>query len=814
MRIRNIIIIGCSVFAVAAVTAPGAYDHLIRVYYDGAPSRLANTSFVPYAAYEDYAVGEVSISYGERLKARGFRFDVIAEDPSQKNIWEVRLPVAALPAAADVLLTFAPSRYIVATPRDVDVVAGDRARRLRPIAVDFEAFAKEPRPVAFEARNEVAEIVAAVNRGRYERTVRDLVAFGTRYSYSFKCKQVADYIEDALSAVNLDVKRDRYFGPELKRVAAANGDVAWAAGELGVVAKTTDGGKRWRIMTRAGGDELSAVACASADVAWVGGTDGVDGVIWRTQDGGLTWDKQTITQDDITDLYFLDGRRGWAVTSYGAVFRTSDGGDNWQRLSVVGTWLWSVSFSDGNNGLICGASGYLARTTDGGASWKRVGAPPDLKLEAVAHRNAAEAYVVGEDGTVLRSRDGGANWAPLELRTGTLLRDVEFAGNYGYIVGGIGGFWRTRDGSSWQKKAAPKYVLYSVAAAPPEIVWCGSGGGALLYSPDGGGSWEDHAANADPTSEFVWDNVWAVQRGRGGATGTVLVCAHYDSLSNLSNLERPDAPAPGADDNATGTAAVIEFARASRNHAYRRDVIYICFSGEEEGLLGSSHFVSRMATAGEPLLGVLNMDMLGYADKLPEDADVITDRRSAWLAEYARAAATTYVAGLGVDVIVDERMWYSDHKPFWDFGYAANLVIEDWPLIYKYVHTSKDLPKWLNFDVATSMTRGVVAAAASLASPTSVPVISSLDAVKVYPNPYKPGKHEGRVYFADLPPYSKIYFYNVAGELVYAGANGAEPLWPLELELKIETIKSSGVYLYVIEAPSGERKIGKLAVIH
>ncbi len=812
MRIHNIIIIGCSVFAVAAVPAPGAYDHLIRVYYDGAPSRLANTSFVPYAAYEDYAVGTVSVGYGERLKARGFRFDVIAEDPSQKNIWEVRLPVAALPAAADILLTFGPSRYIVATPRDVDIVAGDRARRLRPIAVDFEAFAKKPRPVAFEARNEVAEIVAAVNRGRYERTVRDLVAFGTRYSYSFKCKQVADYIEDALSAVNLDVKRDRYFGPELKRVAAANGDVAWAAGELGVVAKTTDGGKRWQVMTRAGGDEVSAIACASADVAWLGGTDGV---IWRTQDGGLTWDKQTITQDDINDLYFLDGRRGWAVTSYGAVFRTSDGGDIWQRLSVVGAWLWSVSFSDGNNGLICGANGYLARTTNGGVSWKQVGAPPKLKLEAVAHRSAAEAYVVGEDGTVLRSADGGANWAPLELRTDTLLRDVEFAGNYGYIVGGIGGFWRTRDGSSWQKKAAPKYVLYSVAAAPPEIVWCGSGGGALLYSPDGGDSWEDHAANADPTSEFVWDNVWAVQRGRGAATGTVLVCAHYDSASKLSSLELPDAPAPGADDNATGTAAVIEFARASRNHAYRRDVIYICFSGEEEGLLGSSHFVSRMATAGEPLLGVLNMDMLGFADKLPEDLDIFTDRRSAWLAEYTRAAATTYVAGLGVGVTVDERMWYSDHKPFWDFGYTANLAIEDWPLIYKYLHTSKDLPKWLNFDVATSMTRGVVAAAASLASPTSVPVISSLDAVKVYPNPYKSGKHEGRVYFADLPPYSKINFYNVAGELVYEGANGPEPLWALKLELepKIDTIKSSGVYLYVIEAPSGERKIGKLAVI-
>lgn len=810
MRIRKIIVLTLSALAVAAVPSLGAYEHLIRIYYDGDPARLADTSFVPYAAYEDYALGEVSVGYGERLKAQGYRFDVVAEDPGLKKVWEVGLPVAALPAAADVLLTVGPEHYVVATPRDVDIVAGDRARRLRPIAVDFEAFAKKPQPVAFRAQNEVADIVAAVNRGRYEKTVRDLVAFGTRYSYSPMCKQAADYVAAALSALNLDVKRDRYFGPYLTKVAAVNADVAWATGDLGVVARTTNGGKRWQIMTRAGTVEISTIACASADSAWLGTADGV---IWRTDDGGRMWDEQTITQDGITDLFFLDGQRGWAVTSYGRVYRTLDGGDNWQRVSNVGVWLWGVSFSDGNNGLVCGANGYLARTTDGGASWTRVGAVPNFKLEAVAHRNAAEAYVVGDEGTALRSTDGGATWSQLELNTKKLLRDVDFSGDNGYIVGSIGGFWRTRDGSSWQKKAAPKYVLYTVAAAAPEAVWCGAGGGALLYSPDGGDSWEDHAANADPASEFVWDNVWAEQRGRGDEPGTVLVCAHYDSISELSKLEQPDAPAPGADDNATGTAAVLEFARASRNHAYRSNVIYICYSGEEEGLLGSSHFASKMATAGEPLLGVLNMDMLGYADKLPEDLDLITDRRSAWLAEYARAAVTTYVADLYADVIVNDRMWYSDHKPFWDFGYTANVVIEDWPIIYKYANTSKDTIDKVNFDVATTMTRGVVAAAASLASPTSQPVISSLDAVRVYPNPYKAGIHKGWVYFADLPPYSQIDFYNIAGERVYEGANGVEPLWALEIERDPAPIKASGVYLYVIETTSGERKTGKLAVI-
>jgi photosystem II stability/assembly factor-like uncharacterized protein len=810
MRPSRSIIWGVAAFVTAFTPAYGADGYLIRIYYGDSPARLADTSFVPYAVYDEYAVGEVSPGYASRLAARAFRFDVLAEDPALKKIWDVYRPAPDLPPSADILLEVSPSHYIIATPRDVDVVVGDRARRLKPIAADFRALAKKQPRLVLEPRDEVADVVAAVNRGRYEKAVRDLVAFGTRYSYSQKCKQAADYLEDALAAVNLRVNRDRYFGPEMKKVAAANRDVAWATGELGLVARTTDGGARWEVIGPVGEGEAAAVACVSAEVAWVGQERGA---LWATEDGGRIWGKRTIGQGDITDLHFLDIKRGWAVTSDGEVIRTVDGGDSWQRVSNVGAWLRGISFSDANNGLMCGSYGYLARTVDGGVSWQRVGAAPNFRLEAVAHRTAAEAYVVGEGGTVLRSADAGATWAAVNLRTDRYLRDVDFARDTGFIVGSVGDFWRTRDGSSWEKKAPPKYVLYSVAATPPEVVWCGTGGGALLYSPDGGDSWQDQAANADPTSTFVWDNVWARQRRRGGAPGTVLVCAHYDSISELSSIEKPDAPAPGADDNATGTAAVLELARASKGQYYYRDVIYCCFSGEELGLLGSSHFASKMASAGEPLVAVLNMDMLGYADKLPEDLDVVTNRASIWLYEYTRRAAAAYVRNLGVDVTVDDLMRRSDHAPFWALGYTSNLITEDWPPTNPYANTSKDTLEKIDFDVATLMTRGVAAAAASLASPAPAPLGPSLDLVEVYPNPYKADVHKGWVYFANLTPRSKIKFYNVAGEFITEGGNGDEPIWALDVGSGKETIKASGVYIYIIETPAGEKKVGKLAVI-
>jgi len=183
MRPSRSIIWGVAAFVTAFTPAYGADGYLIRIYYGDSPARLADTSFVPYAVYDEYAVGEVSPGYASRLAARAFRFDVLAEDPALKKIWDVYRPAPDLPPSADILLEVSPSHYIIATPRDVDVVVGDRARRLKPIAADFRALAKKQPRLVLEPRDEVADVVAAVNRGRYEKAVRDLVAFGTRYSY-------------------------------------------------------------------------------------------------------------------------------------------------------------------------------------------------------------------------------------------------------------------------------------------------------------------------------------------------------------------------------------------------------------------------------------------------------------------------------------------------------------------------------------------------------------------------------------------------------------------------------------------------------
>lgn len=115
-------------------------------------------------------------------------------------------------------------------------------------------------------------------------------------------------------------------------------------------------------------------------------------------------------------------------------------------------------------------------------------------------------------------------------------------------------------------------------------------------------------------------NVAAVLEGEGPyADETIVIGAHYDHLG----LGGPGSLAPwtreihnGADDNASGTAALLEVARrlAAHDKKPRRRILFIAFTGEERGLLGSAHYVKNPAFPLEKTVAMINMDMVGRLD--------------------------------------------------------------------------------------------------------------------------------------------------------------------------------------------------------
>jgi hypothetical protein len=196
--------------------------------------------------------------------------------------------------------------------------------------------------------------------------------------------------------------------------------------------------------------------------------------------------------------------------------------------------------------------------------------------------------------------------------------------------------------------------------------------------------------------------------GRSYPDDEVIVCAHFDSMS-----PDPYNDAPGADDDASGVAAVMEAARVLSGHPTEFTIRFMAFSGEEQGLVGSGFYASNMPSSGRRIVGVINLDMIAFADRAPEDLDVIVNANSDWLGERFRLDAAAY-GGPAVVKTVDASVIYSDHASFWDNGYPALLGIEDLPPLNPHYHTTGDTVDTLNLDLCALSTRAALATAARL----------------------------------------------------------------------------------------------------
>jgi len=179
-------------------------------------------------------------------------------------------------------------------------------------------------------------------------------------------------------------------------------------------------------------------------------------------------------------------------------------------------------------------------------------------------------------------------------------------------------------------------------------------------------------------SGYALRNVIGEKRGRVYPERIVLLTAHLDSRAAGS----PHNPAPGADDNGSGAAALMVAADLLADVDLAYTVRIVFFTGEEQGMWGSYYYARDVANAGEDILGVLNLDMIAWDarggpaidlhSQLPsveDDSDALADLFAAVVAVY----------GLDLEPqVVENGARFSDHARFWDRGYAALLAIEDY----------------------------------------------------------------------------------------------------------------------------------------
>ena len=241
---------------------------------------------------------------------------------------------------------------------------------------------------------------------------------------------------------------------------------------------------------------------------------------------------------------------------------------------------------------------------------------------------------------------------------------------------------------------------------------------------------------------YEWENrpyrnVVTAYRGDGAEDEVVVVGAHYDTAPNT----------PGADDNGSGCAALIEVARVLARTEHTRTIRFVLFANEEpphyttEGM-GSRVHARRSRERGDDVVAMLSLETVGYYTDAPGSQlypppfgwfypdrgnflGVVGNLASRGLVietlRNLQATTTLPVEGVATFDWIQGVSW-SDHWSFWLEGYPAVMVSDTAPFRYPDYHTTTDLPEMLDYPRFARATAGIAGAVLGLAGgePTSV----------------------------------------------------------------------------------------------
>ena len=272
-------------------------------------------------------------------------------------------------------------------------------------------------------------------------------------------------------------------------------------------------------------------------------------------------------------------------------------------------------------------------------------------------------------------------------------------------------------------------------------------------------AYDSYVQPADPKKRIPREveirSVVATLKGDDPSGRTYVMSSHIDSRNTDNDDGVHDAP--GADDNGSGTSAVIEAARVLSTVPLHATVIFACFDAEEQGLFGSAHFAKVLKDAHVDVAGDVNNDIIGasvgddgvkrddtvriFSEALPagtnpDRVNVIggeNDSPSRELARFANEVGDAYATGLHGTMIyrADRFLRGGDHESFNEQGFAAIRFVE--PVeIFAHQHQNVrvengvqygDLMQFMDFDYLARVTRYNVATIASLALAPPAPKV-------------------------------------------------------------------------------------------
>ena len=218
-------------------------------------------------------------------------------------------------------------------------------------------------------------------------------------------------------------------------------------------------------------------------------------------------------------------------------------------------------------------------------------------------------------------------------------------------------------------------------------------------------------------------NLEATRPGLGKPEEIVIIGAHYDSAPGTA----------GANDNASGVAALLALARLTHGMKFERTLRFVAFVNEEppyfqSGEMGSQVYALGCKRADENIVGMLCLETVGYYSEAPgsqkypplvdkfypnignfiafvgnDDSRDLVRQCVGEFRKHAKIRSEGIAAPPGV-----EGIDLSDHASFWEFGYPALMITDTAPFRYPYYHTAQDLPEHLDFGQMTQVVKGLV----------------------------------------------------------------------------------------------------------
>jgi hypothetical protein len=200
-------------------------------------------------------------------------------------------------------------------------------------------------------------------------------------------------------------------------------------------------------------------------------------------------------------------------------------------------------------------------------------------------------------------------------------------------------------------------------------------------------------------------NVIADRPGNhSGTKNLILAIAHLDSINIPGGVE---AIAPGADDNGSGCAGLLEIAKVFKTYQNKHDLRFILLGGEEQGLFGSKQYVAGLdPTEQARIKAVLNMDMIGSLNTTTPTVLLEGAPISQAIIEALSEAAATYTE---LTVQISLNPFASDHVSFLDREIAAVLTIEGADSANNNIHSANDTLDRINYDLMLEILRMNVA---------------------------------------------------------------------------------------------------------